>query len=126
VEHVDARRALELMIDIVDQYGEDTVYEKVDNLIGNAKSCRYEFHGHPSCLVGMALHRAGAPLSVLEYLDTVGAPADRIHHTVSDVDSGAAQVFQAAQEIQDGGHRWGDALEKAKMKYEYLKAQEDK
>lgn len=122
MEHVDARRALELLIDVVDKYGEETLYEKVPLDHGHP-GCRYEYNGAPSCLVGHALVMTGAPLEVLRELDAIGAPADRIYTYVKNVHPDAGRVFQAAQDVQDRGGSWGEALDEARNKYESMKGQ---
>lgn len=119
MEQIDARRALELLTDIVDQYGEDTVYEKVPLLGDQGTGCRYEYEGQPSCMVGIALHRAGASLAFLNGLDKIGAPADRLKPEKG-VEIQAARVFQAAQECQDTGKTWGQALHEARTRYESI------
>lgn len=124
MEQIDARRALELLIDVVDQYGEDVVYQKVPLDRNNGVGCRYEYEGNPSCLVGHVLVKAGADLSVLKGLDVIGAPADKIYTLVGGVDPAASRVLQAAQDIQDRGDSWGEALDEARAKYELIKSRE--
>jgi hypothetical protein len=120
MEQVDKRRALELLIDIVDQYGEDVVYERVPKVAGGSGMvCQYQDRGQPSCIVGHVLARAGVPMDVLYELDVLGAPADRLGSHVR-VDGQAAQVLNAAQCVQDAGKTWGEALESAKAKYQRL------
>lgn len=128
MEHVDKRRALELLIDVVEAYGENTTYETVPLTLGGTRvpgsgnACRYQYLGHPSCLIGHALFRAGATMTSLEMLDRHGASAraipDRAYNL--DVSEDASRVFQAAQNVQDGGDTWGAALENARRKYKLL------
>ena len=125
MEHIDARRALELLIDIVDQYGEDTVYEKVPLDNGNM-GCRYEREGAASCLIGRALYRAGAPLGFLAHIDLYGVSARMLPCHTNQVDTDAAEVFQAAQGIQDAGETWGKALRGARSWYDMHVRRESK
>ena len=129
MERIDARRALEMLIDVVDQYGEDTVYEKVPLTQGNqvievgGTGCRYQYQRQPSCIVGHVLHRAGVPMDVLENLDMSGSPAGSIYGTVKDPD--ARTVLDAAQIKQDAGETWGDALRAAKEQYERIQKRDE-
>lgn len=125
MEQIDGRRALELLIDTVDRYGEGTVYEKVPSLDSAKFVCRYEYEGNPSCLVGKALYRAGTPLDLLAHLDLFSIPADKLDIT-GYVTTGGALVFHAAQGVQDNGGTWGEALKEARLKYEYLIGREVK
>lgn len=119
MEYIDARRALELITDVVDQYGEDTVYEKVD-LVHGGTGCQYQSNGTPSCLVGIALSRAGMPSDGLYELDDFGIAADMLSSHVDHVKDDAALVFWSAQHVQDSGGTWGEALASARKKYEKL------
>lgn len=114
METIDARRALELLVDVVDQYGEDTVYERIT--VKGRPVCLYVHDGQPSCLVGHALAKAGADVEMLESLNP-GVAALSLDVHVPNVDSGAAAVFQAAQSVQDYGGMWGEAIDNAKRAY---------
>lgn len=114
METVDARRALELLVDVVDQYGDDTVYERIT--VMGRPVCLYVHDSRPSCLVGHALVKAGADVELLETLNP-GVAALSLNIHVPNVDFGAATVFQAAQHVQDDGGTWGEALEAAKRAY---------
>ena len=116
METIDGRRALELLIDVVDQYGPETVYEKVPLPDGDGNGCVYVYLGEPSCLVGHALVRAGAPISGLN----ISSPAALLDSHFPSIGSAAARVFQAAQDKQDTGETWGDALDAAREEYERL------
>ena len=132
MEHIDARRALELLIDVVDQYGEDTVYEKIVDLRAGSDpdsnyspGCWYEYNNEPSCLVAHALHNAGVPLHVLRQLDLGGHAAaeldvldvgDLSEHVTED----AARIFNTAQVYQDNGDTWGEALKASRFVYNSL------
>lgn len=129
MERIDARRALELLIDIVDQYGEDTVYEKVPLNVGGTiiysqgVGCRYQVNGQPSCLVGHVLARAGVSTEALEDMDASGLSIINSYAAVGDTDARA--VLQAAQSAQDTGATWGEALKNAKAMYERITAKNE-
>lgn len=125
MEMIDARRALELLTDVVDSGGDDYVYPKVP-MSPNSQGwgCRYEFQGKPSCMVGHALVRAGVEVGVLADLDRSGPRAFNLPDFMPFVSPGAAQVFDAAQTLQDNGKTWGVALDHARTEYEWIKEQE--
>lgn len=114
METLTPRRALELLIDVVEAYGEDTVYERVPHHTGSR--CVYVNEGKPSCLVGHVLVRAGCQVDVLQRFDD-GVPAGVIHWHIPQVSGDAARVLDAAQTSQDIGYTWGEALEAAKARY---------
>lgn len=117
METIDARRALELLIDIVDQYGEDFVYQRVTRFDGEV--CVYTDNGQPSCIVGHALVRAGCPDTVLGILNR-DMGAMNISSVASEVDDDACRIFSRAQGLQDVGRTWGDALQAAKDEYNQI------
>jgi hypothetical protein len=123
MERIDARRAVELLIDVVEQYGEDHVYERVPNTVD---SCRYEYSGQPSCIVGHVLHRAGVPIDVLKSFDDNddGVSANVLYEYL-DVTEDAANVLGWAQGLQDSGHTWGRALDRAREAYETMTTKKD-
>lgn len=123
MEKIDERRALELMIDIVDAAGDDFVYEKL-LVEGRGLVCRYVADGRPSCLVGQALFRAGATVETLEMFDSLDLPAKSMANVESHVTSRAAWVFSTAQEAQDSGETWGVAVERAKKTYDAMKEEQ--
>jgi hypothetical protein len=81
-------------------------------------ACRYTLNGSPSCLVGHVLHRVGVPIETLEEFDLLasasmqalvdGAPGQDSALVMED---DLAWALMAAQEAQDAGRRWGDALD---------------
>lgn len=113
METITARRALELLIDVVDTYGPETVYER-----GSVDRCRYEYGGAPSCLVGHVLYRAGVTVDLLRLLDHQGCPAVALAKEIEYVDPEAALVLDVVQCCQDNGATWGEALGKAREVYE--------
>lgn len=128
-EMIDARRALELLCDVVDG-NEDFVYHE-DPRVG---MCRYVLDGQPSCLVGHVLVRAGWTVEQVADLDPVrdgyiytgGVSAGELFGTFPEyftVD--AVRVLAAAQSAQDMQSSWGEALEYARSRFEKIQAQKD-
>lgn len=121
MERIDARRALELMTDLVDAYGEDYVYGRASSEGSPVQDdCRYEHNGVPSCLVGHVLHRAGVTISQLLDLDTRGTSPVEFSGMGLDVTQEAGQLLGRAQGMQDVGVPWGRCLQVARENYEGL------
>lgn len=73
----------------------------------------------PHCIAGVFLHREGVPLSALQQcegstVDIVGAKLDEY----VTVESGAMRLLRIAQNEQDNGNDWGEALEAAQREYD--------
>lgn len=128
MEQITARRALELITDVVDRAGEDFVYEHKDmtDLRGSfeygglSRGCRYVEEGHPSCLVGHVLVRAGVAIETLNKLDVLGVSAKSLADYGVRVDGKASNVLCTAQRVQDSGKSWGEALRMARQMYEQI------
>lgn len=116
---IDSAKALELLELAVAERGAEYVYPH--------PSCAYTWRDSPidvapkpACIVGVALHKAGVPIDVLEGLEgNVEEAAYELRRlNVADVDAGARDLWLLAQQLQDGGFRdrasWGDALDAAK------------
>lgn len=95
---VDLARAVALLREVVAEYGEEFIYDG-----STAADCVYMRDGEPSCLVGHALYRAG------ERVFEEGMCPSLAARTVN-VTSSADAVFSAAQDRQDNGATWGEAL----------------
>lgn len=129
MERIDARRALELLTDIVDKAGDGYVYEKrdmtdirgeMDYPEGSPVGCRYVEGENPSCLVGHVLVRAGVPVDRLQSLDVSGASASNLKDYGLDVTPEASRILVAAQRHQDRGETWGIALRTARGVYDRI------
>ena len=129
MEEIDARRALELLTDVVDRAGEDFVYEHQDmtdlrgsfEYGGPSRGCRYlDQDNHPSCLVGHVLVRAGTSTEALNKLDVLGVSAKSLADYGLRVDEKASTVLCTAQRTQDAGKSWGEALRLARQRYEKI------
>lgn len=103
---------------LVEEYGEEFVYQRnTDPDAGPA--CAYVRGGEPSCLVGKFLANVGVPLERLERADYFGGDSAR-ELLASLCDEGALQyepragwMLSAAQNVQDSGCTWGEALKMA-------------
>jgi hypothetical protein len=111
---IDAAKAVELIEKAVEQNGADYV----DPYAKESGGCRYAHDdGTPGCIVGTAYFIAGATVEQLVRmdgdlsLDIRGFTSDELPaETARD----AREVFAAAQEAQDHGKTWGEALDAAR------------
>jgi hypothetical protein len=116
---IDTDRAIELLREVVAEFGRDYRYEKVAHPHGG-EGCLYVNRGECSCLVAHALHRVGVEVEDLSRMDgyddnddtEIGTAYRRLPPHV-ELTEGAVQVFAAAQTAQDHGRVWGTALEEA-------------
>jgi uncharacterized glyoxalase superfamily protein PhnB len=109
VIRIDKDRALQLLREVV-AGREDYVYPGSD--------CRYVDGDACGCLIGHALFHAGASMDQLLALDAWADGDTSIGHVSPDwldLTDEARSVFTVAQEVQDGSHRWGWALEQAEV-----------
>lgn len=118
--HIEtAQQALELLEKAVATRGEDYVYPKRPSINNDpTPTCLYAYQGKPDCLIGVALSIAGWTIEELVALEDHGvryAPA-----LAANVSDAARLVFQAAQNVQDGGSTWGAALDNARDEVESL------
>ena len=80
--------------------------------------CQYQYDGKPSCIVGHALHRLGVSIEALEALDAAqeggGVPASGLPSYLPIlVEEGSRSALLSvceAQEAQDDGIPWGEAV----------------
>lgn len=85
-------------------------------------ACQYVLDGEPSCIVGVTLSLLGVSTETLEMMDNCGNPMFSADGLLvlegSDVtmDSDARDVLIAAQNKQDRGETWGEALNAAVLK----------
>lgn len=109
---VTKESALQLMRDVVDEYGEH-----------QTATCLYQLDGNPCCIVGQVLHRAGLSVDQLKVLDDgspnfVGAAdiaslvndEELMHRLDLSVERDAVMVLRTAQKRQDNAEDWGSAL----------------
>lgn len=90
----------------------DYVYE-----VPNSGICLFQVDGKPSCIVGHALARLGAPAELLETLDAEELSIDpafvEVEALKCDVDR-EVEFLQRVQLLQDGGTPWGEAVRRAR------------
>lgn len=126
---INETQALEALKHIVEEKGADFRYQILP--------CKYAVDGVPSCGVGQALAHLGVPLPTVIALDTantgtsLAARAMRPFLKSENVDltSGAAEVLEAFQSVQDYGSRnetatWGAALANATERFNKLTSSE--
>ncbi len=113
---VDAPRAVELRAEAVTQRGGDFVYEHHND--GGTIACYYVWRGQPDCIAGNALHRAGVSIDALSTIEgctitTLRAGPDAGVLGGVRFSKAAIGVLYAAQDAQDQGLSWGEALKQA-------------
>lgn len=99
-----------LMEEAVAERGSDYQY---DTLSG----CDYVRDGEPSCIVGCVLAAAGVPLDKLHQYE--GTSASMVVDAVAPhewADPDIRSALELAQESQDSGRPWGEALEDFKTR----------
>lgn len=129
---IDAKRAIELLTAAVEERGEDYIYPEA----AMGMTCRYmdPTIDQPSCIVGLALTRAGVSFvnhvfqnggrayvngpitSVRQHLERLNPG---LHITVE-----AERAFRKAQLWQDSGEPWGRALAAALKTYATMKEED--
>lgn len=114
--------ALNLLAQAVQERGAGFEYRHTTKIMvqgdypGPMSGCWYELNGAPSCGVGVALHKAGVPLTTLDALDQVLDSTDiesvepvlEAHGVTLTAD--ALEVFREFQRNQDFGLSWGECL----------------
>ncbi len=78
--------------------------------------CTYVLDGRPECIVGVALHQWGVPISVLERFCgnedpcCIAAIYKKMTQYVIFDDASSVDLLQAVQDSQDGGDTWASAV----------------
>lgn len=120
---IDADMAIALLERAVQEMGADHVYQRVHgefDRIGEATMCAYQHDGRPSCIVGHALSYAGVTIEQLREMDEAADEVTSVEALYGDdllpveMTDDAVTVFEAAQQAQDNGAPWGEALEAAR------------
>lgn len=118
IREINIHNVMDILRGVV---GENEDY--VDPKGASAQPCKYTpSDDYPGCLIGQAYKSLGAGDSELEAMDEYGLISDvgdndlcPIHTTLD-----AISVMQKAQEQQDAGHTWGQALMMADAEYDYI------
>jgi len=110
---------------IVDQFGHDHVYVKEPKpgqpAYGNG-GCWYVKDGEPDCLIAKFLFNRGwtiEELSSCESRSVFSASGDYPDRLTND----EVSILSTAQQVQDNGKTWGEALRAAKLEAFYLTRQ---
>lgn len=103
---IDVDTSLRLLREVVTEFGGRTVYV----IPAAYDTCVYADKGECSCLVGHVLVRAGVSVDVL---DGEEGPITGLVLEGIEVTDTARWVLAAAQEAQDIGETWGEALKRA-------------
>lgn len=110
---IDAQTVLTTLREVVEQFGPATTYaqryeEITDGSYDTGMTCKYQIDGNPVCIVGVALDRLGIPYDPSWEDESITSVAgEYLDGTFTD---GAIGVLAVAQDRQDGGDSWGDAL----------------
>lgn len=115
---IDADMAIALLERAAQEKGADHVYKRVpsgSDIHGEASMCNYEHNGRPSCIVGHALHYAGVTIEQLRKMDSdlKVSSIDMLYAEdllPIEMTDDAADLFKAAQDAQDEGMPWGEAV----------------
>jgi len=108
---IDISRALDLLAASVQLRGDDFVYQPVWMEESRYLTCHYANRGTPDCIVGQALALAGVGIHDLEAMPDDGVRDLYLRQELPVAFTlGAVAVFDAAQQCQDRGRSWGDAL----------------
>jgi hypothetical protein len=110
--------------DVVAEYGEEYIYVPPKDGL-----CRYLDKDpagiKPACLVGHVLVRLGALVSELACQEGRSADALDYGRMGLSLSSEAINVLYMAQEVQDEGRPWGDALREALRVAEAIRARRE-
>lgn len=107
---------IEKLEECVNERGADYVYlTKAGNPPDGGSGCDYVRNGQPSCLIGCAVHKLGVSVEELasHELATAVSLFTRLWPNLR-YDSLVVRVAQTAQNKQDNGKTWGEALTTAK------------
>jgi hypothetical protein len=91
------------------------IYQKPPASEGHIAVCRYVHGDVPGCLIGHVLHRLGVSLETLSVHE--GQPAQYLAGTLDIGGDAVRWALGAAQEAQDGGSTWHEALACAEREF---------
>lgn len=124
---ITGKKALKMLERIVEERGENYLYDMPDS------GCAYQVGGVPSCGIGLALSKFGAPADTLRKLDgemNLDGKTYEYSSGSSSINTGRSRsvldyegfiltpkarlVFMTFQGMQDTSRTWGEALDAAK------------
>jgi hypothetical protein len=113
---------LDLMCQVVSEFGVDHVYKRIPGRDGSFAGCyNWDIENNcPSCLIGHVVYRLGASPELLTAC--VGDAASSliskfVHQSGLRLEYGVMDVLGAAQQSQDDGRTWGEALRDALIEH---------
>jgi hypothetical protein len=122
-------QALDFLSQAVQMRGRDFVYTKRLLPDSDQPVCRYAWSGQPDCLIGLTLSLAGWTPDMLERLDqyepnvfsglSIGWIKE-IEDFIPLIHLLAAKTLAIAQNAQDTGETWGEALDQASEFSEFV------
>lgn len=120
---LDGARAISNLRAVVFEAGPDYVYKRVE-AYGLGGACVNFHNGQPSCIVGQVFGLLGLTAEKAEELGVAGTTIALISCELlnrSDFEwsftPAAVGVLMTAQDYQDSGSSWGQALQAAKRRY---------
>lgn len=112
--HISRQNALALLRQAVELKGEDYIDPSA---YSTANSCQYVTpDGFPSCIVGHALMIAGIgphAFTDMNQEDISQVAQELEFRGLADFDEDAVRTLFVAQDVQDSGDIWGEALRQA-------------
>jgi hypothetical protein len=116
---------LDLMCQIVSEFGVDHVYKRIPNRDGGFAGCyNWDIENNcPSCLIGHVVFRLGAsPELLITCVGDVAASLISKFASASGLrlEYGVMDVLGAAQSSQDDGKTWGEALRDALIEHQEI------
>ena len=120
---LDGAGAISSLRSVVFENGPDYVYKRVE-AYGLGGACVNFHNGQPSCIVGQVFGLLGLTAEKAEELGVAGTTiASTSCRFLNDSDfewnftPAAIGILAVAQDIQDGGKSWGEALKAAEARY---------
>ena len=116
-EFITYPRALELLQEVIAEFGEDYVYPQFEPEAagdrGAVMECFYVRDDAPSCIVGHVLYRAGVTLDELRAVEGWTPVDQQAPQFGIWADILACGLLADVQDEQDSGRSWGEALAEA-------------